>query len=63
MILLIQVVCVIAAFALVYWFIQSVNLPPPIKALILCILGLVGIVMIYNFAVGGNLVAGLHPVR
>lgn len=46
---------VLAAFALVWWGIQRLAIPEPIKTVVLVILGLVALVMIYNFVAGGGM--------
>jgi hypothetical protein len=52
---LILILIILAAFALVYWGVQQLTLPQPMKVLILVIIGLVGLAMIYNFVGGGHI--------
>jgi Co/Zn/Cd efflux system component len=51
---LILILLILAAFSLVYWAVQQFALPQPMKVIILVILGLVGLVMIWNFVAGGG---------
>jgi hypothetical protein len=45
---------ILAAFALVWWGVQRLAIPEPIKTVVLVILGLVALVLIYNFIAGGG---------
>jgi hypothetical protein len=54
---LIWLVCTVAAFALIYWYLTTVALPPAVKNLIIVIMGLIAIVFIYNLFAGSG---GLH---
>jgi hypothetical protein len=54
---LIWLVCIVAAFALIYWYLTTTTLPPAVKNLIIVIMGLVAIGFIYNLFAGSN---GLH---
>ena len=51
---LVWLVCIIAAFALIYWYLTTVALPPAVKNLIIVIMGLIAIVFIYNLFAGGS---------
>jgi hypothetical protein len=57
---LIWLVCIVAAFALVYWYLTTVALPPAVKNLIIVLMGLVAIVFIYNLFAGSGLRVSLH---
>jgi hypothetical protein len=51
---MILVLIILAAFSLLWWGINQLSLPQPIKVVVLVILGLIGLLFIYNmFAVGG----------
>jgi hypothetical protein len=56
---LIWLVCIVAAFALVFWYLTTVSLPPAIKNLIIVIMGLIAIAFIYNLVSGGGLHLGI----
>jgi heme A synthase len=45
----------IAAFALVYWGLTALPLPPVVRTVIIVVMGLVALVFIYNTFVGGGL--------
>lgn len=44
----------LAVFALVYWGVNALALPQPVKVVIIVIMGLVALVFIYNMFGGGN---------
>lgn len=54
---LVWLVCIVAAFALVYWYLTTVSLPPAVKNLIIVVMGLIAIAFIYNLFAGGG---GIH---
>jgi hypothetical protein len=45
----------IAAFALVYWGLTALPLPPVVRTVIIVVMGLIALVFIYNTFVGGGL--------
>jgi hypothetical protein len=51
---LITMFILLAVFALVWWGVNALGLPPPIKVVVLVILGLIALAFIYNMFVGGN---------
>lgn len=55
---LILLFIIIAAFALVYWGMTQLTLPPNIKTVIIVIMGLVALIFIYQIFVGGGLSLG-----
>jgi hypothetical protein len=57
---LIWLVCIVAAFALVYWYLTTVALPPAVKNLIIVLMGLVAIAFIYNLFAGSGLRVSFH---
>jgi hypothetical protein len=44
----------LAALALIWWGIQRLGIPEPIKTVVLVVLGLVVLVVIYNFVASGG---------
>jgi cytochrome c biogenesis factor len=54
---LVWLVCIVAAFALIYWYLTTVALPPAVKNLIIVIMGLIAIAFIYNLFAGSG---GFH---
>jgi hypothetical protein len=52
---LIAIIIVIAAFALVYWGVKQMALPPTVQIVITVIAGLIGLALIYNWVVGGGM--------
>ena len=55
MVTLVLIFIVLAGFALVWWGVNRFALPEPIKTVVLVIIGLVALVMIYNFVAGGGM--------
>jgi hypothetical protein len=51
---------VLAGFALIWWGIGRLTIPEPIKTVVLVILGIVALVMIYNFVAGGGINLGAN---
>jgi presenilin-like A22 family membrane protease len=51
---LVWLVCIVAAFALIYWYLTTLTLPPVVKNLIIVVCGLIAIVFIYNLFAGGG---------
>lgn len=58
---MIAVIIILAAFALLWWGINQLTLPPPFKVVILVVLGLIGLAFLYNMFAGGSLGFG-HSV-
>jgi heme A synthase len=52
---LILLFLIVAAFALVYWGMTSLPLPPTVRTVIIVIMGLIALVFIYNLFVGGGM--------
>lgn len=52
---LILVLIILAAFSLVWWGVNSLTLPQPVKVVVLVILGLIALLFIYNSIGGGHL--------
>jgi hypothetical protein len=50
---LIVVFIILAAFALLYWGMTQLTLPPTIKTVLIVILGLIALLFIYNMFAGG----------
>lgn len=46
---------IVAAFALVYWGMTSLPLPPVVRTVIIVVMGLVALVFIYHLLEGGRL--------
>ncbi len=44
----------LAVFALVYWGVNALALPQPLKVVIIVIMGLVGLLFVYHLFVGGD---------
>jgi hypothetical protein len=57
---IILVLIILAAFSLVWWGINSMAIPQPVKTVVLVILGLVALAIIYNFVAGGHLGVSLR---
>jgi hypothetical protein len=57
---LILLFIIIAAFALVYWGMTQMTLPPTIRTVIIVIMGLIALAFIYNMFAGGGLHLGLR---
>jgi hypothetical protein len=51
---LIVVFIILAAFALLYWGMTQLTLPPTIKTVLIVILGLIALLFIYNMFAGGS---------
>jgi heme A synthase len=45
----------VAAFALVYWGMTSLPLPPVVRTVIIVVMGLIALIFIYNAFAGGGL--------
>lgn len=54
---LVLLVIIVAAFALVYWGLTKMTLPPNVMVVITVIMGLIALGFIYNIFVGGS---GFH---
>jgi intracellular septation protein A len=52
---LILLFIIVAAFALVYWGMSQLPLPPVVRTVIIVVMGLIALVFIYNMFVGGGL--------
>jgi hypothetical protein len=46
---------IVAAFALVYWGMTALPLPPVVRTVIIVVMGLIALVFIYNLLVGGGI--------
>lgn len=57
---LILLFLIIAAFALLYWGMTQMTLPPNIKTVIIVLMGLIALAFIYRVVVGGSMGFGLH---
>ena len=51
---LILLFIVVAAFALVYWGMTALPLPPVVRTVIIVVMGLIALVFIYNMFAGGG---------
>jgi hypothetical protein len=51
---------IIAAFALVYWGMTKLTLPPNVGTVIIVIMGLIALGFIYNLFASGRLNFGMH---
>jgi hypothetical protein len=51
---LIVIFIILAAFALLYWGMTQLTLPPTIKTVLIVILGLIALLFIYNMFAGGT---------
>jgi hypothetical protein len=51
---------IIAAFALIYWGMTKLTLPPNVSTVIIVIMGLIALGFIYNLFAGGRLNFGMH---
>ena len=52
---LILLFIIVAAFALIYWGMTALPLPPTVRTVIIVIMGLIALVFIYNMFAGGGL--------
>ena len=52
---LIVVFIVLAFMALLWWGVSRLSLPEPVKTVVLVVLGLVCLIVIYQFVVGGGI--------
>lgn len=52
MITIIVLLLLVAAFSLVWWGVNRMAVPEPIKTIILVIMGLIALLFIYNLVVG-----------
>ena len=57
---LILVLILLGAFALVWWGVNRMAVPEPIKTIVLVILGLIALAIIYNAVAGGGFHLGLR---
>lgn len=57
---LILLFIIIAAFALVYWGMTKLTLPPNVGTVIIVIMGLIALGFIYNLFASGRLNFGMH---
>lgn len=57
---LILLLVILAAFALVWWGVNQVGLPQPVKVVVLVIIGLLALAFVYNSFAGGGLHIGLR---
>jgi hypothetical protein len=57
---LILLFLIIAAFALLYWGMTQLTLPPNVKTVIIVLMGLIALAFIYQTLVGGSLGFGLR---
>lgn len=51
---LILLFVLVAAFALVYWGMTALPLPPVVRTVIIVVMGLIALVFIYNTFAGGS---------
>ena len=51
---LILLFVLVAAFALVYWGMTALPLPPVVRVVIIVVMGLIALAFIYNTFVGGG---------
>ena len=51
---LVWLVCIVAAFALVYWWLTTLTLPPVVKNLSIVVMGLIAIFFVYQIFAGGS---------
>lgn len=51
---LIAIICIIAAVAVLCWFVQSATLPPMIRNVIFAVLALLMIAAVFDYATGGH---------
>jgi hypothetical protein len=51
---------IIAAFALVYWGMTQLPLPPTIRTVIIVVMGLIALLFIYNMFAGGGFNLRFH---
>ena len=52
---LIAIIIVLAAFGLVWWGVKQIALPPMVQTVITVVAGLVALMLIYRWVVGGTL--------
>ena len=57
---LIALVIIVAAFALVYWGMMQMTLPPTVKTVIIVVMGLIALAFIYNMFAGGGFGVSFH---
>ena len=55
---MIAVIIILAAFSLLWWGVNALALPQPIKVVILVVLGLIGLAFLYNMFAGGGMGVG-----
>lgn len=54
-VMILVIFLVLAGMALIWWGVQRLTLPEPIKTVILVVFGLLCLLLIYHFIVGGGL--------
>jgi hypothetical protein len=52
---LIVLFIIVAAFALVYWGMTAMPLPPVVRTVIIVVMGLIALLFIYNMVAGGGM--------
>jgi heme A synthase len=52
---LILLFILVAAFALIYWGMTALPLPPVVRTVIIVVMGLIALIFIYNAFAGGGL--------
>lgn len=57
---LVFVIIILAAFALVWWAIQRLAVPEPVKTVVLVILGLVMLYFVWQFVASGGRLPALR---
>lgn len=57
---LIWLFLICAGFALVYWGITRLTLPPNVQTVIIVLMGLIALAFVANLFMGGNPAMGLH---
>lgn len=58
---LIALFIIVAAFALLYWGMTQLTLPPPVKVVIIVFMGLIALAFIYSMFASGGLSFGRLP--
>lgn len=51
---LLLIFIILAAFALVYWGMTQLPLPPVVKTVLIVVMGLLALIFIYNSLAGGH---------
>lgn len=57
---LLLAIILLAGFALVWWGVSQLTLPPPVKIVILVMLGLIALAWIYNAVIDGAIHFSVH---